>query len=47
MAAKILAHLRGNVIAYAALLVALGGTAYAAVSLKPGSVTSTASPMAP
>ena len=31
-------HLRGNVIAYLALFVALGGTSYAALSLPAGSV---------
>jgi hypothetical protein len=40
MPARILAHLRGNAIAYVALFVALGGSSYAAVSLKKGSVTS-------
>jgi hypothetical protein len=42
MAARIVAHLRGNIIAYVALFVALGGTSYAAVRLKPGSVSSAA-----
>jgi hypothetical protein len=42
MRAGIFAHLRGNIIAYVALFVALGGTSYAAVRLKPGSVTSAA-----
>jgi hypothetical protein len=41
MATRILEHLRGHVIAYLALacgLLALGGAAYAAVQLPPGSV---------
>ena len=38
----ILAHLRSNVVAYVALFAALGGTSYAAVRLKPHSVTSAA-----
>jgi hypothetical protein len=42
MPAAMFAHLRHNVIAYVALFVALGGTSYAAVRLKPGSVTSAA-----
>jgi hypothetical protein len=42
MPAKVLAHLRGNVVAYVALFAALGGTSYAAVRLKNGSVTSAA-----
>jgi hypothetical protein len=42
IAARILAHLRVNIIAYVALFAALGGTSYAAVRLKPGSVTSAA-----
>jgi hypothetical protein len=42
MRAAILAHLRTNVIGYVALFAALGGTSYAAVRLKPGSVTSAA-----
>jgi hypothetical protein len=42
MPARILAHLRGNLIAYVALFAALGGTSYAAVGLKPGSVTTAA-----
>jgi hypothetical protein len=42
MRAAILAHLRGNIIGYVALFAALGGTSYAAVRLKPGSVTSAA-----
>jgi hypothetical protein len=42
MPARILAHVRGNVIAYVALFASLGGTSYAAVRLKPGSVTSAA-----
>ena len=39
---RIIGHLRGNAVAYVALFAALGGTSYAATSLKPGSVTSTA-----
>jgi hypothetical protein len=39
---RIIDHLRGNVIAYVALFAALGGTSYAAVGLKPGSVRSAA-----
>jgi len=35
---RLLSHLRANTIAYLALFVALGGTAYAATSLQPGSV---------
>jgi hypothetical protein len=42
MRSTILAHLRTNIIAYLALFVALGGSSYAAVRLKPGSVTSAA-----
>jgi hypothetical protein len=42
LARKLLAHLRGNGVAYVALFAALGGTSYAAVRLKPGSVTSRA-----
>jgi hypothetical protein len=42
MRAALLAHLRTNVIGYVALFAALGGTSYAAVRLKPGSVTSAA-----
>src|SRR4051812_32790140 len=38
----IISHFRGNVVGYMALFVALGGTSYAAVSLKPGSVRSRA-----
>ena len=34
----ILTHLRGNVVAYIALFVALGGTSYAAINLPAGSV---------
>ena len=37
-----IAHLRGNVIGYLALFVALGGSSYAAVRLTPGSVRSAA-----
>src|SRR2546421_7624502 len=35
---RILSHLRGNVVAYLALFVALGGTSYAAVALPANSV---------
>ena len=42
MRAALFAHLRTNVIGYLALFAALGGTSYAAVHLKPGSVTSAA-----
>lgn len=35
---KVLAHLRGNVVAYLALFVALGGTSYAAISIPRNSV---------
>jgi len=42
MRAAILTHLRTNVIGYVALFAALGGTSYAAVRLKPNSVTSAA-----
>jgi hypothetical protein len=42
MRATVFAHLRGNIIAYVALFASLGGTSYAAVRLKPGSVTSAA-----
>jgi hypothetical protein len=42
MRAAILGHLRTNVIGYVALFAALGGTSYAAVRLKPNSVTSAA-----
>jgi hypothetical protein len=38
----VFAHLRQNIVAYVALFVAVGGTSYAAVRLKPGSVTSAA-----
>jgi hypothetical protein len=34
----IVSHVRGNLVGYLALFVALGGTSYAAVQLKPGSV---------
>lgn len=37
---RILNHFKNNVIAYLALFVALGGTGYAAVNLRPGSVGS-------
>jgi hypothetical protein len=39
---RFIAHLRGNVIGYLALFVALGGSSYAAVRLTPGSVKSSA-----
>jgi hypothetical protein len=39
---RIIGHLRGNAVAYVALFAALGGTSYAATSLKPGSVRSPA-----
>jgi hypothetical protein len=39
---RIIGHLRGNAVAYVALFAALGGTSYAAASLKPGSVGSAA-----
>jgi hypothetical protein len=42
MSHRIFDHLRGNVVAYVALFVALGGSSYAAVRLTPGSVTSRA-----
>ena len=42
MHTAILGHLRRNIVAYVALFAALGGTSYAAVSLKPGSVKSAA-----
>lgn len=35
---RIIAHVRGNLVAYLALFVALGGTSYAAVQLPAGSV---------
>src|SRR5438270_13812604 len=35
---RILSHLRGNVVAYLALFVALGGTSYAAVAVPANSV---------
>jgi hypothetical protein len=38
MGGRLRAHLAGNIVAYAALFVALGGSAYAAVSLPAGSV---------
>ena len=38
MPERILHHLKGNLVAYLALFVALGGSSYAAVQLKPGSV---------
>jgi hypothetical protein len=39
---RLIGHLSGNAVAYVALFAALGGTSYAAVSLKPGSVHSSA-----
>jgi hypothetical protein len=39
---RIIGHLRGNAVGYVALFAALGGTSYAAVNLKPGSVNSAA-----
>jgi hypothetical protein len=39
---RIIDHLRGNAVGYVALFAALGGTSYAAVNLKPGSVHSEA-----
>jgi hypothetical protein len=42
MRTAIFAHLRGNIVGYTALFLALGGTSYAAVQLSPGSVTSRA-----
>jgi hypothetical protein len=42
MTTRIVRHVRGNVVAYLALSVALGGTSYAAVRLAPGSVTTAA-----
>ena len=39
---RIVSHLCGNAIAYVALFAALGGTSYAAVRLKPGSVRTSA-----
>jgi hypothetical protein len=39
---RIVGHLRGNAVGYVALFAALGGTSYAAVNLKPGSVGSAA-----
>jgi hypothetical protein len=38
MPRRIVGHLRGNAVGYVALFAALGGTSYAAVNLKPGSV---------
>jgi hypothetical protein len=38
--ARIVSHLKNNVVAWAALFIALGGTGYAAVSLPAGSVGS-------
>jgi hypothetical protein len=42
VANRILSHLRGNAVAYAALFVTFGGTSYAAVRLATGSVTTRA-----
>jgi hypothetical protein len=42
VASRIIGHFRGNTVAYVALFTALGGTSYAAVNLKPGSVRSAA-----
>jgi hypothetical protein len=42
MSKRIVVHLRGNLVAYVALFVALGGSSYAAVRLAPGSVDSRA-----
>jgi hypothetical protein len=39
---RLSAHVRGNVVGYLALFIALGGTSYAAVRLAPNSVTSAA-----
>jgi hypothetical protein len=39
---RIIGHLRGNAVGYVALFSALGGTSYAAVNLKPGSVRTNA-----
>jgi hypothetical protein len=39
---RIISHLRGNAVAYAALFVALGGTSYAAARIAAGSVTTRA-----
>ena len=39
---RIVTHLAGNAVAYVALFAALGGTSYAAVTLKPGSVRTAA-----
>jgi hypothetical protein len=36
---RLLAHLRGNVVGYLALFVALGGTSYAAISVSNHSIT--------
>lgn len=38
MISRLLSHVRSNAIGYLALFVALGGTGYAAVDLRPGSV---------
>jgi hypothetical protein len=42
MTARIVRHVRGNVVGYLALFAALGGTSYAAAGLAPGSVTTRA-----
>jgi hypothetical protein len=42
MRGRIVEHFRGNLVAYLALFVALGGSSYAAVRLTPGSVGSRA-----
>ena len=39
MLSHVVGHLRRNIVGYAALFVALGGTSYAAATLAPGSVT--------
>jgi hypothetical protein len=39
---RIADHIRGNVVGYLALFAALGGTSFAAVTLAPGSVTTSA-----
>jgi hypothetical protein len=38
MTVRLLSYIRSNAIAFVALFVALGGTGYAAINLKPGSV---------
>jgi hypothetical protein len=42
MPERILSHLKGNLVAYVALFLALGGSSYAAVRLTPGSVRTSA-----